>query len=153
MAGINLKSERNHPWFKPWFNILLHTQSIVFATVSMSILRVLGIYNFELCSVCTLYMSPFNMICHILTSSSHQSVICLNVIVYLESLFANRGNCSMVMFKRELASNDKIRVNNRGCSLYRVSPIELKFLTVKKAPIQTVRNLVFHCQEVVGNAD
>ena len=32
----------------------------------------------------------------------------------------------MVMFKRELASNDKIRVNNRGCSLYRVSPIELR---------------------------
>ena len=131
-----------------------------------------------LCSVCTLYMSPFNMICHILTSSSHQSVICLNVIVYLESLFANRGNCSMVMFKRELASNDKIRVNNRGCSLYRVSPIELwpsfsviiifpilkslpTFLPFmisyseihKKAAIQTVRNLVFHCQEVVGNAD
>ena len=26
----------------------------------------------------------------------------------------------MVMFKRELASNDKIRVNNRGCSLYMV---------------------------------
>ena len=84
----------------------------------------------------------------------------------------------MVMFKRELASNDKIRVNNRGCSLYRVSPIELwpsfsviiifpilkslpKFLPFlisyseihKKAAIQTVRNLVFHCQEVVGNAD
>ena len=125
----------------------------MFATVLRSMFRVLGIYNFALCSVCTLYMSPFNMICHILTSSSHQSVICLNVIVYLESLFANRGNCSMVMFKRELASNDKIRVNNRGCSLYRVSPIELRFLTVKKAPIQTVRNLVFHCQEVVGNAD
>ena len=125
----------------------------MFATVLRSMFRVLGIYNFALCSVCTLYMSPFNMICHILTSSSHQSVICLNVIVYLESLFANRGNCSMVMFKRELASNDKIRVNNRGCSLYRVSPSELRFLTFKKAPIQTVRNLVFHCQEVVGNAD
>ena len=92
----------------------------MFATVLRSMFRVLGIYNFALCSVCTLYMSPFNMICHILTSSSHQSVICLNVIVYLESLFANRGNCSMVMFKRELASNDKIRVNNRGCSLYRM---------------------------------
>ena len=24
-----LKSENNNPWFKPWFNILLHTQSIV----------------------------------------------------------------------------------------------------------------------------
>ena len=32
--GISLKSERNNPWFKPWFNILLHTQSIVCATVS-----------------------------------------------------------------------------------------------------------------------
>ena len=31
--GISLKSERNNPWFKPWFNILLHTQSIVCATV------------------------------------------------------------------------------------------------------------------------
>ena len=67
-------------------------------------------------SVLCVYMSPFNMICHILTSSSHQSVICLNVIVYLESLFANRGNCSMVMFKPELVSNDEIRVNNSGCS-------------------------------------
>ena len=27
----NLKSERNNPWFKPWFNILRHTQSIVCA--------------------------------------------------------------------------------------------------------------------------
>ena len=31
--AISLKSERNNPWFKPWFNILLHTQSIVCATV------------------------------------------------------------------------------------------------------------------------
>ena len=31
--GISLKSERNNPWFKPWFNILLHTQSIVYVTV------------------------------------------------------------------------------------------------------------------------
>ena len=31
--GISLKSERNNPWFKPLFNILLHTQSIVCATV------------------------------------------------------------------------------------------------------------------------
>ena len=29
----NLKSERNNWWFKPWFNIILHTQSIVCATV------------------------------------------------------------------------------------------------------------------------
>ena len=27
--GISLKSERNNSWFKPWFNILLHTQSTV----------------------------------------------------------------------------------------------------------------------------
>ena len=38
-----LKSEKNNPWFKPWFNILLHTQCIICATV----FRVLGIYNFE----------------------------------------------------------------------------------------------------------
>ena len=45
--GISLKSERKNPWFKPWFNILLHTQSIVCATHSIrSMFRVLGIYNF-----------------------------------------------------------------------------------------------------------
>ena len=32
--GISLKSEINNSWFKPWFNMLLHTQSIVCATVS-----------------------------------------------------------------------------------------------------------------------
>ena len=31
--GISLKSERNNPLFKPRFNILLHTRSIVCATV------------------------------------------------------------------------------------------------------------------------
>ena len=41
--GISLKSERNNPWF----NILLHTQSIVCACHSIrSMFRVLGIYNF-----------------------------------------------------------------------------------------------------------
>ena len=35
---------RNNPWFKPWFNILLHTQSIIH-----TMFKVLGIYNF----VCT----------------------------------------------------------------------------------------------------
>ena len=39
--GINLKSERNNPWFKPWFNILLHTQSIVCATVKSQCLEYL----------------------------------------------------------------------------------------------------------------
>ena len=33
--GISLKSERNNPWFKPWFNILLHTQPIVCASVNV----------------------------------------------------------------------------------------------------------------------
>ena len=32
-AGYKFKSERNNPWFKPWFNILLHKQSMVCATV------------------------------------------------------------------------------------------------------------------------
>ena len=72
----------------------------------------------------------------------------------------------MVMFKRELASNDKIRVNNRGCSLYRVSPIELRpsfsviiiFPILKSLPTFlpfpiSYKKAVFHCQEVVGNAD
>ena len=38
----NLKSENNNPWFKPWFNILLHTQSIVCATVNSHCLEYLG---------------------------------------------------------------------------------------------------------------
>ena len=45
--GISLKSERNTPWFKPWFNILLHTQSIVYATIRL-MFRVLGINKFDL---------------------------------------------------------------------------------------------------------
>ena len=31
--GLSLKSKRKNPWFKPWFNILMHTQLIVCATV------------------------------------------------------------------------------------------------------------------------
>ena len=38
----NLKSENNNPWFKPWFNILLHTQLIVCATVESQCLEYLG---------------------------------------------------------------------------------------------------------------
>ena len=37
-----LKSENNNPWFKPWFNILLHTQPIVCATVESKYLEYLG---------------------------------------------------------------------------------------------------------------
>ena len=37
----NLKSENNNPWVKPWFNILLHKQSIVI------VFRVLGIHNID----------------------------------------------------------------------------------------------------------
>ena len=37
----NLKSENNNPWFKPWFNILLHIQSIVFAKLDSQILEYL----------------------------------------------------------------------------------------------------------------
>ena len=33
---ISLKSERNNPWFEPWFNILLHTQSTVCTTVKVN---------------------------------------------------------------------------------------------------------------------
>ena len=39
--GISLKSEINSPWFKPLFNILLHTQSIVFATADSQCLEYL----------------------------------------------------------------------------------------------------------------
>ena len=37
-----MKSERNNPWFKPWFNILLHTESIVCETVKGQCLEHLG---------------------------------------------------------------------------------------------------------------
>ena len=37
-----LKSENNNPWFKPWFSILLHTKSIVCATVDLQCLEYLG---------------------------------------------------------------------------------------------------------------
>ena len=37
-----MKSENNNPWFKPWFNILLHTQSIVCASVDSQCLEYLG---------------------------------------------------------------------------------------------------------------
>ena len=46
----NLKSENNNPWFEPWFNILMHTQSIVCATVDSQCLEYIlatGIYNFD----------------------------------------------------------------------------------------------------------
>ena len=43
----NLKSENNNPWFKLWFNILQHTQSIVCAIVDSQCLEYLGyMYNF-----------------------------------------------------------------------------------------------------------
>ena len=46
--GISLESERNNPRFKPWFNVLLHTQSIVCATVLGQYLEYLGcMYNFD----------------------------------------------------------------------------------------------------------
>ena len=32
-AEYKLEKWKKNPWFKPWFNILLHTQSIVYATV------------------------------------------------------------------------------------------------------------------------
>ena len=40
-----MKNENNNQWFKPWFNILLHTQSSVCATVDNQWLEYLG-YNF-----------------------------------------------------------------------------------------------------------
>ena len=36
------KSENDNPWFKPWFSILLHTQSIVCAIVDSQCLEYLG---------------------------------------------------------------------------------------------------------------
>ena len=42
------KLKGKNPCFKPWFNILLHTETIVYATVYLrSMFRVLGINNFE----------------------------------------------------------------------------------------------------------
>ena len=40
--GISLESERKNPWFWPWFNILLHIQSIVGVTISGQCLEYLG---------------------------------------------------------------------------------------------------------------
>ena len=37
-----LKGERNYPWFKQWYNILLHTQSIVTARRLGQCLEYLG---------------------------------------------------------------------------------------------------------------
>ena len=37
----NLKSKNNKPWFNPWFNILMHTQSVVYATVDSQCLEYL----------------------------------------------------------------------------------------------------------------
>ena len=37
-----MKSGNDNPWFKPWFNILLHTQSILCATVDSQCLEYLG---------------------------------------------------------------------------------------------------------------
>ena len=42
-----IKSENNNPWFKPWFNILLHTQSIVCATVDSKCLEYLRYITLE----------------------------------------------------------------------------------------------------------
>ena len=38
----NLKSENKNTWFKQWFNILQHTQSIVCATINSHCLEYLG---------------------------------------------------------------------------------------------------------------
>ena len=45
----NLISENNNPWFKPWFNILLHAQSIMCATVDSQCLEYLGCITLALC--------------------------------------------------------------------------------------------------------
>ena len=44
----NLKSENNNPWFKPWCSILLHTQSIVCATVDSQCLEYLGCITLDM---------------------------------------------------------------------------------------------------------
>ena len=48
----NLKSENNNPWFKPWSTILLHTQSIVCATVNSQCLEYLGCISLTLMQRC-----------------------------------------------------------------------------------------------------
>ena len=48
----NLKSENNNLWFKPWFNVLLHTQSIVCATVDSQCLEYLGYITLHACKKC-----------------------------------------------------------------------------------------------------
>ena len=41
-AGYKLERWKNNPWFKPWSNVLLHTQSNVCATVKVQCLEYLG---------------------------------------------------------------------------------------------------------------
>ena len=50
--GISLKSERSNRWFKPWFNILLHTQSVMCATVYDKCLEDLRHITLSVLSTC-----------------------------------------------------------------------------------------------------
>ena len=56
----NMKSENNNPWFKPWFNILLHTQSIVCATVNSQCLEYLGYISLTLMQRCREFQEIFD---------------------------------------------------------------------------------------------
>ena len=76
------KSENDNPWFKPWFNILLHTQSIVCATVDSQCLEYLGyITLIFICSIrCehgkirTIWKISYN-IATVAISSSHMAIV------------------------------------------------------------------------------
>ena len=51
----NMRSENNNPWLKPLFNILLHTQSIVCATVDSHCLEYLGYITLKMIWICPLH--------------------------------------------------------------------------------------------------
>ena len=59
----NLKSENNNPWFKPWFDILLHTQSIVCATVDSQFLEYLGYITLHWRCICVAHSHIPNYYC------------------------------------------------------------------------------------------
>jgi hypothetical protein len=61
------KVKRKNPWFKPWFNILWHPQSIVDVTVKGQCLEYLGYvtlaWGYAMAQFCKLFWSP-NWIVH-----------------------------------------------------------------------------------------
>ena len=80
----NLKSENNDPWYRPWFNIVLNTQSIVCATVDSHCLlfKVLGIHNFGCILLGKLFPMTIYWQKQFHTRERDTKIALLNAIVY-----------------------------------------------------------------------